>query len=503
MITLESLKKKEKYITIFLCIIISFLFLMICSGNSFLYAFNDWVDLNWFMTMGRGVLNGKVPYKDLFEQKGPILYFVFAIFELFKNPYMAVFIFEIICFSIYLYYSFKIARNYLSYYMSIALIMVLGYCTLTWLPFISGGGAVEEYSLPVIAYFIYIQKQNIDGVEFSKIRSCVLGVLVSILFWTKFTTIIIPAVILVIWLVQNLLRKNFKDTFISIGFMAIGFLIVTIPIFIWYFAKGAIVDLFYVYFYCNLFLYSKQPSTMDNLLSAISGNVFLIIAFIMACIVLILLLILFFKKSRNWFLLFLPAIIQLIVFLNIQNVYLYYFLIIMPYFTFLIYFVLKAFDKISIKTIEKFAVCVVFFATTFGLMFSCSNNICELGRTKDDYIQFEVAEDIKELAGTNNYTLFCYAMKDYGFYNVCGVVPKEKFYAKFNFPVESFPEMYEAFDNAIINKNNDFVIMLKQDYTDKQEFVCKYYSYVKEYSYIFYDHNLDFMNLEIVLLKVK
>jgi hypothetical protein len=94
-------------------------------------------------------------------------------------------------------------------------------------------------------------------------------------------------------------------------------------------------------------------------------------------------------------------------------------------------------------------------------------------------------------------------MKDYGFYNVCGVVPKEKFYAKFNFPIESFPEMYEAFDNAIINKNNDFVIMLKQDYTDKQEFVCKYYSYVKEYSYIFYDHNLDFMNLEIVLLKVK
>ena len=54
---------------IFFCFITSFLILLICSKSSPLYPFNDWVDANAFFTMGKGLFNGKVLYKDLFEQK--------------------------------------------------------------------------------------------------------------------------------------------------------------------------------------------------------------------------------------------------------------------------------------------------------------------------------------------------------------------------------------------------------------------------------------------------
>ena len=37
------------------------------------------VDGNAFFTMGKGMFNGKVPYKDLFEQKGPLLYLIYGI----------------------------------------------------------------------------------------------------------------------------------------------------------------------------------------------------------------------------------------------------------------------------------------------------------------------------------------------------------------------------------------------------------------------------------------
>ena len=51
----------------------AFLTITVCSKSSFLYPLNDWVDVNCFFTVGRGMLHGLVPYRDLYEQKGDLL----------------------------------------------------------------------------------------------------------------------------------------------------------------------------------------------------------------------------------------------------------------------------------------------------------------------------------------------------------------------------------------------------------------------------------------------
>lgn len=66
-------------------LIFSAIILFFCSKNSFLYFFNDWVDANAFFTMGKGMFNGLVPYKDLFEQKGPLLYLIYGIGYFIEN----------------------------------------------------------------------------------------------------------------------------------------------------------------------------------------------------------------------------------------------------------------------------------------------------------------------------------------------------------------------------------------------------------------------------------
>ena len=63
----------NKKVILAILLIVSILTLLICSKNSPLYPYNDWVDGNAFFTMGKGMFNGKVPYKDLFEQKWNIL----------------------------------------------------------------------------------------------------------------------------------------------------------------------------------------------------------------------------------------------------------------------------------------------------------------------------------------------------------------------------------------------------------------------------------------------
>ena len=53
--------------------------LLVCSKNSPLYPMNDWVDVNCFFTVGRGMVHGLTPYLDLVDQKGPLLYALFAL----------------------------------------------------------------------------------------------------------------------------------------------------------------------------------------------------------------------------------------------------------------------------------------------------------------------------------------------------------------------------------------------------------------------------------------
>ena len=71
---------------------IAALFLLIHSKSSPLYAMNDWVDVHCFFTMGRGILDGQVPYMDLYEQKGPVLYFLFALAALIDGALLAGFV---------------------------------------------------------------------------------------------------------------------------------------------------------------------------------------------------------------------------------------------------------------------------------------------------------------------------------------------------------------------------------------------------------------------------
>ena len=39
-------------------LLVSFAVLAVCSKNSFLYPMNDWVDVNCFFTVGRGITTG-------------------------------------------------------------------------------------------------------------------------------------------------------------------------------------------------------------------------------------------------------------------------------------------------------------------------------------------------------------------------------------------------------------------------------------------------------------
>ena len=105
---------KNKCIVFFMLFVVSLIILLVCSKNSPLYSFNDWVDAHAFFTMGKGIFNGKIPYKDLFEQKGPLLYLIYGIGYLISHDtFIGIFILECVSYTIFSYFLYLISKNYL------------------------------------------------------------------------------------------------------------------------------------------------------------------------------------------------------------------------------------------------------------------------------------------------------------------------------------------------------------------------------------------------------
>ena len=102
---------RKKILIIIYLFLISFIILMFSSKNSFLYPFNDWVDANAFFTVGKSMFHGIVPYKDIFEQKGPLLYLIYGFASLISfKTFFGVFILEVLFWTVALIYFYKILK---------------------------------------------------------------------------------------------------------------------------------------------------------------------------------------------------------------------------------------------------------------------------------------------------------------------------------------------------------------------------------------------------------
>ena len=93
----------EKVLLFFLALLLTTLF----STCSFFYPLNPWDDANVYMTIGNAMLSGKELYVDIFDHKGPVLFFLHEwAAMLSRNSFVGIYLVEIVCSLFYLIYSF-------------------------------------------------------------------------------------------------------------------------------------------------------------------------------------------------------------------------------------------------------------------------------------------------------------------------------------------------------------------------------------------------------------
>lgn len=491
--------KKDKILVFIFCLIISFLVILLNSKCSFLYPFNGWDDFNSFYTIGAGWASGMIPYRDLFEQKGPFLYLIFMISH-FISPYKftGVFMMEVLFFTLVLYISYKIIRLFINdIKTSLVILFLYAVLVTTSFSFITGGSS-EEFNLlftTITFYYLvkYLKNDNLIDISYKDLAINGLACGFSLLI--KYTTIGFWFIFMLFVTIGLLKKKRIKDAFKK-GFFFILMMLLPLLLFSFYFYfNDALYDFYNVYFYINIFGYGEKLSFFTTLydlgISFLAGFAYNIFIFILLNIVYFITVFKAIRKKikiNKKYIHFLIIVIFSIMFLYLKQAFRPYALLVM--FPFVLMLLIHLYKIIRDK--KKFG--ILSFVLGLVILF-ISIDYDYMKVRYEDTVYYRFGEIINKV---DNPTILQYRSIDEGFYTASKVVPNVRFFEQVNIDYDDLNDNFLVADAAIKNKDVDFVIVRQFDidrYNDSQSLVSK--NAQMDFNNIYKTHYL-YLNYDLV-----
>ncbi len=543
--------KKENNRLFLYCLFLAFVFLAVCSKSSFLYPFNDWYDANDFLTMGKGIVHGLVPYRDLYEQKGPILYFLHSICYLIPGPhFFGVYLLETAAFTLFLYYAAKIIRLYLKPAAPYLILPILSGLLLSSESFCQGDSA-EELCSALLMITLYYTLEHFEHRYPRPMSYRFLffnGLLAGILLWVKYTLLglhlAFMAVLFFLCLKEREYLRSIKSCLVFLGGMALP----GIPVVLYFGFHRALTDLMRVYFYNNIFLYDSSKasgagSLVLTILLRIGDTFFRNLQFSLFTVIGVLAFLLsrrFLSSAAGKLMLLLEAaFLAFFIYTGSNFPYYGYILCIFPVLGLtslgaFCEFIADTLHRIpspkelfsglmrllppqlarmmgmppngfaawegrrqaSYQTSREASGSSCLFAGLFTALvflvfaFYKSPNTYMIGTPRKDLVQYQFAVI---MGSDENTTLLNYGFLDAGFYTVCGILPSEKYFQMQNISYEAFPEMMDSQDACIREQRVDYVIVRGET---APALVLEYYDVVEEKRHLYEGANVNYILLK-------
>lgn len=462
-------RKRRNIYLLFFTLFISTIFLLICSKSSPLYLTNDWTDANASFTMGKAMMNGNVLYKDIFNQKGPLVYTIHGIAYLISNKsFFGVFLFEVLFFTIFLIFAYKIFRIYLSIEYSLLAIPTLSFLILNNKNF-SHGDSPEQFCLTFLMislYYlvVYVYQNPFEGIPWKVVL--LNGFIGGIIVWMKYSLIGFWLGWIAVLTLRHIFQKEYKIALIQNILFLFGMFIATIPFLIYFAMNGAIQDWIYSYFYVNLNYYVDDSGIFSRLFFILKKNIAGITRNILFGIITLfgVYKVLYSSMFSNnmWIrILFIFPFLLLSIFIYLGGRgYIYYFILISPIVIFGIIASFKSIQKIlivnNLSRNKYFGLIAIFTISLLIYTFLFNHNSYMLRLNNEDLIQFTFAEKINE---TPDATLLNYGCLDVGVYTTTGIIPELKYYQIQNIDYDKFPINIDEQNRYINEKLVDYVIM--------------------------------------------
>jgi len=258
-------KKEKKVLCISCALIVVAMYLLSCSTSP-LYPEAYYHDSGLFMVIGKGMGNGKIVYQDLFDHKGPILFFIEALGYSLGARSGVIFvqcIFAVVNF-LFCYGIWKKIREIKNNksLLDFIFIFVAAYSVFSYVFF--RGNLSEEYSLPFISGSLYLGiKYALNTNKKEKhppLYAFVYGICFTCLALIRLTNAVTIAGIVFAICVYLIYKKKFANLFLNMLTFILGCAVVAVPIVIYFYMNSALHDMIYATFTYNFKYTAKNAS---------------------------------------------------------------------------------------------------------------------------------------------------------------------------------------------------------------------------------------------------
>lgn len=274
-----------------------FVFLFSCTTSPLYEHHPFWFhgDSGIFQEMGVCLVQGGTPYVDLFDHKGPILWFIQAL-GIWISPRWGIMILQSISLFCTLVLWYKTARLIIGKPCLSVVISLFGLLFL--LAFYQRGNLCEEWCLPFISFPIYLyyyrsEKNQLLQPLYTTLDSFIIGLCVGVIAMIRLNNTA-PIIGFVLWdFIMCLKHKEYKRLWTNISAICAGMVVIFLGCALFYLVKAGwngVYEMIYGTFVFNLLYFGEKTSL--TFLSSIKH-------YILPVVFLSLLIVLMFQNKKN------------------------------------------------------------------------------------------------------------------------------------------------------------------------------------------------------------
>ena len=299
-------------------ILISAIFTLIYSWSISPLFLGDGLDSSIFKTIGLGMTQGKMPYTDLFDHKGGILFIIQALGWLIAPGRWGLYLIQVVFMSATLIFLYKTTRIFLDSCKAFGATMA---SLLLYVVFMESGNQCETYMLPFSSMTLYLAVKYMYEKSDEKHPlkySLLYGVAFAFAFWIRPNDAVsqIGSVMFGIFLFL-LYRKEYKNAILNAMMFLCGCAVITVPVMTYFASKDCLLPLL-----DGTFLYNIKYVSEDGLPSA---QMILVPSFVLGIIIWRA----FKEEKRRMNFIFIPMLILTLMLIGKRD-YAHYLIIIVP-----------------------------------------------------------------------------------------------------------------------------------------------------------------------------
>ena len=261
--TAVRFREREGFVCAFLALYALILLLWYSFTTSPLYN-RIGVDSEIFKIMGIGILEGKVPYRDLFDHKGPVIFFINALGQLISPGRAGLFLLQTVSLSCAFVLIYKISRLFSSVKKSVAIALLIGlFVTALGI----GGNQVEEWELPWQLLSVYLALKYLLGFEKNPIHlpvyTLIYGICFGIVSFTRLNDGALIGGMMIGFAAFLILKKQQRQLPLNIALFLSGWALTAVPVLLYFGRNGALSEFFYGS-YTHNFLYAADHCSLKS-----------------------------------------------------------------------------------------------------------------------------------------------------------------------------------------------------------------------------------------------